>query len=159
MSSALTTLQSWRFKLWNPMSSALTTLQSWRFKLWNPMSTPPSGIGKGTGVSWSNWGLDRTIVSSCAKGVEGGPACPPLIHGDYNGHFPRRFQIRGSNDGVTWDMLISISGAGPTLNAWWSTPILGAYPYRIIRIYNTGADSTGYTYLTLGDVEFWGVLA
>ncbi len=80
------------------------------------------------------------------------------IIGRSNGdQHPRNFTIQGSNNGTSWSNLASTASTGPGASTWWSIPVTTNQKYRFIQILQTGSNSFGANYLTIGDIELWGV--
>lgn len=63
------------------------------------------------------------------------------------------FQVQGSNDDATWNVLCAVSGTGPMAEDWWHGPSADQTPYRYLRVQRIG-DS----YTRLGEFEVWGTL-
>lgn len=78
--------------------------------------------------------------------------------GDYFGNALINFVIEGSNDATAWDVLLTVNGAAtPAQGAWrsWNMPGI-ATAYRYLRLRETGADSSGGSYVAVGEIEFYG---
>jgi hypothetical protein len=85
-----------------------------------------------------------------------------LIQGrnDFNGHHPRNWKLQGSNNDSTWiDLDTQLNNATITQNTWFYGDVREVNQfYRYVRILQTGANSSGDTFLTLGQIEFYGDL-
>jgi hypothetical protein len=75
------------------------------------------------------------------------------------GLHPRNWKVQGSNNDSDWTDLLTVTDDGPSQNTWYSSAIADADAYRYIRIYMTGANSSGSNFMTIGEIEFWGTLA
>ena len=69
---------------------------------------------------------------------------------------PRNFLVQGSNDGVSWTTLATVTGEGPTAGTWWTKEITGAVEWSRLRIYFTGNSSSGRRLIEIGEFEIWG---
>lgn len=80
---------------------------------------------------------------------------------DFNGYFPRNWQLQSSNDNINWiDIDVQVNNTGLTLGTSVSIPIAGqTTAYRYWRLLLTGNDSSGGQYLILDEWEFYGDLA
>lgn len=72
---------------------------------------------------------------------------------------PRNFKLQGIEygGGGSWVDIESYSGVGPGgANAWWSDAISDTRQWHALRLFQTGTNSSGNNYLSLGELEFWG---
>ena len=79
-----------------------------------------------------------------------------LRHYDtYDSEALRTWQLQGSNDGVTWDILRQhFNDKGlDRKGATYTWPIWGARPYRLLRIVQTGVNSNNNHYLACSGME------
>jgi F5/8 type C domain len=60
------------------------------------------------------------------------------------------FLVQGSNDNTNWTTLLTIAATVPQ-GTWNSWQVTDPTRFRYIRVYQNGS-----TYLTIGDIEFWG---
>lgn len=76
---------------------------------------------------------------------------------DYNGLFPYTWVFEGSNDMTSWTTLDSrTADTSIGQNTWGKFSASASVYYRYLRIRATGTDSSFTSYLTLGEVEFYG---
>jgi hypothetical protein len=81
---------------------------------------------------------------------------------NYNGNHLRCWTLEGSKDGLTW-MAIDDRKNDSSLNG---QGVISTFPistkfeegFRMIRLRQTGKDSSGCDYLTVSAIEFFGVL-
>lgn len=107
-----------------------------------------SHTGNDTNAWWSVDFRDRTVQ----------PTALAIVGRSSGGHHPRNFKLQGSNNGSAWTDLLTVTNEGPNDGTWYSHGVVGAAAYRYLRIYQTGANSTGAGYLVMGDVELWGTV-
>lgn len=78
---------------------------------------------------------------------------------DANVAHPENWALEGSNDGVMWLPLASVSGAGWTAaDQWKSWLATDDTPVRYLRARLTGNNSSGGSAFLAGGIEFWGTL-
>jgi hypothetical protein len=79
---------------------------------------------------------------------------------DYDGHHLRNWQLQGSNDSSTWVTLDTrTNNTSINQSTWFSGDCSSSSSfYEYLRIIQTGANSLGAGYLTLGQIEFYGNL-
>ncbi|MFK0733478.1 MAG: discoidin domain-containing protein [Gloeotrichia echinulata HAB0833] len=79
---------------------------------------------------------------------------------DDNYHHLRNWVLQGSNDGVNFDVLDTRTNNSSINRSSWFLGVLGTSSnyYRYIRLTQTGANSEGDSYLTMGQMEFYGGL-
>ncbi|MEH1801386.1 MAG: discoidin domain-containing protein [Nostoc sp.] len=73
-------------------------------------------------------------------------------------YYPRNWKLQGSNDGSTWnDLDNQINNTNLTaISQWLSLPVTTSVSYSYFRLLTTGANSSGYYHLCLGEVELYG---
>jgi hypothetical protein len=79
---------------------------------------------------------------------------------DDHWHHLRNWVLQGSNDGVNFDVLDTRTNNHTINRSSWFLGVLGTSSnyYRYIRLTQVGANSSGETYLTMGQMEFYGSL-
>jgi len=73
-------------------------------------------------------------------------------------HYLRSWKLQGSNNDSTWVDLNTQTG-NTTLNSasqWLSIPVVSNTYYNFFRLLMTGANSAGYYYMCLGELELYG---
>ncbi|MEH1906648.1 discoidin domain-containing protein [Nostoc sp.] len=75
-------------------------------------------------------------------------------------HYLRNWQLQGSNDGISWTVLDNQvnNSVINTQSQWLSLPVITNNSYSRFRIFETGANSSGYYFICLGEVELYGIL-
>lgn len=71
----------------------------------------------------------------------------------------RNFTVAESNDGSTWTTIYTATDEGPETDAWAFITTSSPTPSRYLRITQTGANSSGSDFLTIGELEIWGTIA
>ncbi|MEH1853443.1 MAG: discoidin domain-containing protein [Nostoc sp.] len=73
-------------------------------------------------------------------------------------YYPRNWQLQGSNDGTTWDVIDSQvnNTALNSVSQWLTLSVTSTTAYSYFRILQNGNDSSGTGYLCLGEVELYG---
>jgi hypothetical protein len=107
------------------------------------------------GDHWARWDFGTARSVSLREYTVRSRWDSNQVAGGGPGH-PTAWQLQGSNDGSTWDVIDVVAAAGFTALDQWKhftcdNPDLG--PYRYIRLLDS-AD----TYLILGEVELYGDL-
>jgi hypothetical protein len=69
------------------------------------------------------------------------------------------FAIDGSNDGTTWDTLLTSSIGHDAADQWRRWDITATTAYRYLRWRATALDIHGYNSTNIGEIEFYGVLS
>ncbi|MBC6436214.1 discoidin domain-containing protein [Nostoc sp. HG1] len=79
---------------------------------------------------------------------------------DFNGHHPRNWELQGSNDDASWAVIDSqVNNSSINQGTWFQSAVItSAILYRYLRVIQTGLNSSGDTYLALGQMEFYGEL-
>jgi hypothetical protein len=79
---------------------------------------------------------------------------------DADAYHLRSWKLQGSNDNTTWtDLDEQINNTSIGLNTWFHAPVSTSFSYRYLRILQTAADSNGSNFLTLGELEVYGILS
>jgi hypothetical protein len=121
---------------------------------------PYRAVNRATGVHFSNNGdglgwykfdfKTRTLVPNRLS---------IRSRSDGTGNMLTNFVLEGSNDDSSWTTILSVSGAGFTAaDQWKSWLVSGTTTWRYLRIRMTAPDSNGANYMTMGEVELYGVL-
>ncbi len=77
-----------------------------------------------------------------------------------SGQLLRNWKLQGSNDDSTWtDLDTQTSNASITAGTWFDGSVANATSWRYLRILQTGVNSSGQNYLTLGGFEVWGTIS
>lgn len=68
------------------------------------------------------------------------------------------FIMEGSTDDATWSTLATVSDGAmnESPGAWTHIPLSPIGAFRFLRLTMTGTDSTGWLYLVIGEIEFYG---
>ncbi len=73
-------------------------------------------------------------------------------------NLPTAFVIQGSNDAVNWTTLDTQTGLSLSAAQWLSATVTNMTPWRYFQMKNIATDSSGNNYLTIGEMEFYGIL-
>ncbi|MEH1849285.1 MAG: discoidin domain-containing protein [Nostoc sp.] len=78
-----------------------------------------------------------------------------------SGHYPRTWKLQGSNDSISWTDVDTQTNNETLVNAsqWLSIPVTSTVGYSSFRLIQVGANSSGYGYLCLDEVELYGLYA
>lgn len=78
---------------------------------------------------------------------------------DTDENLPRNWKLEGSIDSIVWVELHEQINGGPDQSQWWVSPALVINDsYRYLRIRQTDINSTGLLFLTMAEIEFYGLL-
>jgi hypothetical protein len=147
-STAFRLPESWRFKVVTSQSSNLdgTRTADKAFTQGNDASVNSTHTNDVAGSWWKvDFKSDRRII---LYGMA-------ILGRSTAGAHLRNWTLEGSDDDSIWYYLGSEAG-GPNDNAWYTAYFGSTRPFRYLRITQTGVNSSGTNYLTLGDVEFYG---